>query len=144
MKKIILDVYNFAGDVRVMAHFLLKIEELSKFIPVKAIVDTGSPVTLIGPLDTARIRISPLQLKNLVGKHKPINIGGGKMMAKIIEKAKLRFSEGFECEMPVDFPIKYAENPNQPSLLGVDFLIKTKAKLIFNPHKKEAYLEIED
>jgi len=144
MKKIPLTVYEFAGDLRVMAHFLLRIEELSRFIPVKAIVDTGSPVTLIGPLDTARIRISSLQLKRLIGKNKPVNIGGGKIMTKMIEKAKLSFSEGFECEMPVDFPIQYSENPNQPSLLGVDFLIKTKAKLIFNPSKKEAYLEIEE
>jgi len=46
--------------------------------------------------------------------------------------------------MPVEFPIKDDENSFQPSLLGVDFLLKTKSKLVFNPSLKEAYLEMED
>ena len=45
MQKIPLDVYDFAGSLRVMAHFWLKVEELAKSIPIRAIVDTGSPVT---------------------------------------------------------------------------------------------------
>ena len=42
------------------------------FIPVKAIVDTGSPLTLIGSLDIKRMRLSTLQLNNLA-----VNDGSG-------------------------------------------------------------------
>ena len=144
MLRIPLEVYYFAGSLRVMAHFLIKIEEFPVSIPIKAIVDTGSPVTLIGPLDTKRMRISKFRLKRLRGRNKPINIGGGQVITRILDKSKLRFSNGFEIEMPIDFPIKGEENPLQPSLLGIDFLLKTKAKLFFDSHNKEAYLEIED
>jgi len=145
MKIVPLQVYHFAGDLRVMAHFLLKIEKLSKSsIPIHAIIDTGSPITLIGHLDTKRMRISKIQLNRLEGRNKPVNIGGGQIHTKIIDDSKLRFLDNFEVEMPVEFPIKGEENPLQPSLLGVDFLLKTKSKLVFNPSKKEAYLEIEE
>ena len=64
MRRIPLQVYYFAGDLRAMAHFLLKIEKLSKSsIPINAIIDTGSPITLIGPLDTKRMRISKESLQ---------------------------------------------------------------------------------
>ena len=46
--------------------------------------------------------------------------------------------------MPVDFPIQGEQNPFQPSLLGVDFLLNAKAKLFFNPSNREAYFEIEE
>ena len=143
MKRIPLDVYNFAGDLRVMAHFLLKIEEISRSIPVRAIVDTGSPITLIGTLDTKRMRISKLQLNRLDGRHKPINIGGGKILTKTIDNSKIKFRNNIEIDAPVEFPIKDDESPSQPSLLGVDFLLKSKSKLVFNPDKREAYLELE-
>lgn len=45
--------------------------------------------------------------------------------------------------MPIEFPISGGENPSQPSLLGVDFMLKTKAKLVFDPSKREAYFEID-
>jgi len=128
-----------------MAHFLLKIEKLSKSsIPINAIIDTGSPITLIGPLDTKRMRISKIQLNNLEGRNKPVNIGGGQIQTRIIENSRLRFMEDLEVDMPVEFPITGEANPIQPSLLGVDFLLKTKSTLVFNPTKKEAYLELEE
>lgn len=143
MKRISLEVYNFSDDLRIMAHFLLKVEGFPMHIPIRAIVDTGSPITLIGPLDTKRVRLSKIQLNKLVGKNKPVNIGGGKILTRIAEKSKLKFAEGSEFEMPVEFPIKDEENPNQPSLLGVDFMLKTGAKLFFDPANKEAYFEID-
>ena len=143
MKKIPLEVYNFAGSLRIMTHFLLKIDGLQHSIPINAIVDTGSPVTLIGPLDTKRMRLSKLQLEKLQGRNKPVNIGGGQIVTKILEGSKLRFNNIFEVEMPVDFPIKGEENPFQPSLLGIDFMLKTKARLFFDPTNKNAYFEIE-
>jgi len=144
MKRIPLEVYNFSDDLRIMAHFLLKIEGFPRHIPIRAIVDTGSPITLIGTLDTKRIRFSKIQLKKLVGKNKPVNIGGGKIFTKILENSKLKFSDGFEFEMPVEFPVNGQENPFQPSLIGVDFMIKSGSKLVFDPSKKLAYFEIDD
>lgn len=143
MKKIPLEVYPFAGSLRIMAHFILRNEELGLFLPVKAIVDTGSPITLIGSLDLQRMRLSKIQLQKLIGKLKPINVGGGKVYTKILEEANLTFGDGSKFESPVEFPINGEEN-SQPSLLGVDFMLKTKAKLVFDPSKKEAYFEMEN
>ena len=143
MKKIPLEVYHFADSLRIMAHFLLRCEDPHIFTPIKAIVDTGSPITIIGPLDIKRMRLSKIQLQKLQGRDKSINIGGGKVFTKVLENARLRFGENLEIEMPIDFPIKNEEKSIQPTLLGVDFMLKTKAKLIFDPTNKEAYFEIE-
>jgi len=143
--KIPLQVYPYAGeDLRVMAHFLLKLPNFPIHLPIRAIVDTGSPITLIGSLDTKRMRISTIQLSKLKGRNKPVNIGGGQLLTRVVEKSKLKFGDNFEIDMPVDFPIKDEKNPSQPSLLGVDFMLKTGAKLFFDPSKKEAYFEIKD
>jgi hypothetical protein len=144
MKRIPLEVYNYAGSLRIISHFLLRIDELSKSFPVRAIVDTGSPITLIGPLDTKRMRLSKIQINKLIGRHKTVNIGGGKIITKILDNSKLRFGVNFEVEMPVDFPISGDENPSQPSLLGVDFMLTTKAKLFFDADKRESYFEINE
>ncbi len=142
MQRIPLEVYNFAGGLRVMAHFILRIEGLP-MLPIRAIVDTGSPVTLIGTLDSKKMRLSKIQLDKLQGRNKPVNIGGGQVTTKVLEGSKIRFANSFEIEMPVEFPIGGNDNPSQPSLLGVDFMLATKAKLCFDPHKKEAYFEID-
>jgi hypothetical protein len=142
MKKIPLEVGYFADSLRVVAHFLLRSDEPHIFMPIRAIVDTGSPITLIGPLDIKRMRISKIQLQKLEGRNKPINIGGGQIITKVLEKAKLKFGDDLDIEMPIDFPI--SGKSLQPSLLGVDFMLKTRAKLIFDPNNREAYFEIED
>ena len=144
MRKISLQVYDFANGLRIMAHFWLRIEELNRSIPIRAIVDTGSPITLIGTIDITKMRISSLKLKNLEGRNKPVNIGGGQITTKIFEGTKLNFGGNFEINMPVNFPINGNNNPFQPSLLGIDFLLKSNATLYFNASKKEAYLEIAD
>jgi hypothetical protein len=143
MKKISLEVYHFAGSLRIIATFLLRVEDPIKvFLPIKAIVDTGSPITLISSTDLQRMRISKLQLQNIPVKNNPVNIGGGQIFTKEIEKTKIKFGNDIEVEMPINFPVK--GEGSQPSLLGIDFMLKTKSKLIFNPSKKEAYFEIED
>jgi hypothetical protein len=81
--RIPLQVYHFAGSLRVMAYFLLRIEGLP-LLPIRAIVDTGSPITLIGPLDTKRMRLSKIRLERLPGRNKPVNIGGGQVITRIL------------------------------------------------------------
>ena len=145
MKRIPLQVYDYAGGLRVVAQFILRSKELNLFMPIQAIVDTGSPVTMMGNLDLTRARLSKVQLRKLIGENKPVNIGGGKVITRVLENANIKFSNGnLEIEMPVQFPISGEERNNQPSLLGVDFMLKTKSKLVFNPSEKEAYFEIED
>ena len=67
----------------------------------------------------------------------------GQIMTRKIENAKVTFGNGFKTEIPVDFPINSGEG-SQPSLIGVDFMLKTGAKLFFDPTNKEAYSEIEN
>lgn len=142
MKKINLAVYNFAGSLRIMMHFLLKVDKPHIFAPIKAILDTGSPTTLISPADMEKMRISKLQIKKMEGRKKQSKIGGGQIYTKIIENAKISL-ENFEIEMPVEFPVEN-EDSSIPSLIGIDFLIKTKAKLFFDPTNKKAHLEINE
>lgn len=77
MRKIPLEVCNFAGSLRIMTHFLLRSDNSHIFASIRAIVDTGSPMTLIGYLDIKRVRLSKIQLQKLEGKNRPVNIGGG-------------------------------------------------------------------
>jgi len=86
MKRVPLEVYHFADNIRIMAHFLLRCEEPKIFMPIRAIVDTGSPMTIIGPADIKRMRLSKIQLNKLEGRHKPINIGGGKYLREFLRK----------------------------------------------------------
>ena len=109
MKKIPLEVYYFADNLRIMAHFLLRCENPHIFMPIEAIVDTGSPITIIGPSDIKRMRLSKIQLNKLEGRHKPINIGGGQIFTKVLEKTKLKFGDVLDIEMPVNFPISGGE-----------------------------------
>jgi len=127
-----------------MGHFLLKCENPHIFGPVKAIVDTGSPTTLIGPLDLARMRISKVQLNRLNGRKDPLNYGGGEAKGKILEDAELIFGEHLKVKMPVKVIVESENETSQPSLIGVDFMLKHNCKLHFNPAKKEAYFEVED
>ena len=133
--KIPLEVYEYAGSLRVMAHIFLKVENPIKiFLPMKAIVDTGSPKNLVGPADLGRMRISKIQLQKLQGRNNPVNIGGGQIITRKIENAKVIFRNGFKADIPVDFPVNDEES-SQPSLIGVDFMLKTKAKLFLDKRK---------
>jgi hypothetical protein len=145
MKRIPLSVeYSSDNSLRIIAQFLLMLDEPHIFATISAFVDTGSPITLIGSLDLKRMRLSKIQLQKIGGRNKPVNIGGGKITTRIAEKTKLKFGNALEIEMPVEFPIEFEKESTQPSLLGVDFMLHTKSKLIFDPTKKEAYFEIED
>ncbi len=67
--KIPLEVYFFAGGLRAMARFLIKSDNPHMFGSIEAIVDTGSPTTILGTPDLKRMRVSKLHLKNLDRKN---------------------------------------------------------------------------
>ena len=112
-------------------------------MPIKAIIDTGSPTTLIGLADMRRMRLSSIQTRKIEGKRGEVNIGGGKVETIKLMDMGLRIGNYIKTTLDVQFPLR-GKDANQPSLLGVDFLKKIKAKFSFDPTRKEAYLEIED
>jgi len=126
-----------------MLNVILSLKDPKIFLPVKGIIDTGSPTTLVGIKDMIRMRLSKLQIKKIESRKEEVNVGGGTVETIKLENMKIRIGDYLETELNIKFPIK-GENEKQPTLLGVDFLEKRRAKFYFNPSKKEAYLEIDD
>ena len=142
MKMIIpLKVYFFAGGLRAIVRFFIQSKDPHIYGFVEAIVDTGSPTTILGVSDVKRMRVSKVQLKKLESKKESIACGGSLIKTKNLQEAKLRIGQSLECIMPVQIPVDEIQGSSQPTILGVDFLIKNKLKLIFDPNKKEAYFE---
>jgi len=141
-----LQVYWFAGGLRIVAHFLIQCDEPHIFGSVKAVVDTGSPTTIIGTADMNRMRVSKIQLRNLQTRRNPVAIGGGNLQTKIVKNAKITFGGEFESA-PIDVCIpSYSDEGGscQVTILGVDFMQENKLTLFFDPINKEAYFETLD
>jgi len=136
-----LQVHLFAGGLRAMTRFLLISKEPHIFGSIEAIVDTGSPTTVLGSPDLKRMRVSQIQLQKLESRKEQIAYGGGLVKTKILNGAQLKFGDYFECTMPIQIPVDEIKDCNQPTILGVDFMIQNKFKLVFDPIKKEAYFE---
>ncbi|MCX6742559.1 MAG: hypothetical protein NTX24_05330 [Candidatus Pacearchaeota archaeon] len=141
MKKIPLQVYDFAGGLRAMAHLLVTSEQPHLFMPVEAIVDTGSPETILGLIDLKKMRVSSIRFKDLESKKYPICMGGGEVKTKILQEARLKFGEYFDCIMPIHIPVDEISGKAGVTILGVDFIEQNKFKLVFDPAKREAYFE---
>lgn len=139
--KIPLQVYLFAGGLRAMAHFLIRAEMPKMFGFVEAIVDTGSPSTILGFPDVRKMRVSQIQLNNLESKKEPLAFGGGQLKTKILQDAKIKFGNNFECIMPIQIPVQEITECSQPTILGVDFMERNGLKFYFDPNKREAYFE---
>jgi len=116
-----------------MVSFLLRYEDPHMFLPIQAIVDTGSPITILGIADLKRARVSFLQLKKLESRKEPIAMGGGQLNTKILRSAKLKFENLLESSLNILIPTEEVQGISPPTILGVDFLIENKLKLIFNP-----------
>lgn len=126
-----------------MLNVILRFDNPKIFLPIKAIIDTGSPTTLIGISDMRRMRLSKIQLGKIPGMFHEINIGGGKVKTIKLENMEFGIGNYLNTKLDVQFPVD-GEEKAQPSLLGVDFLEKIKANFCFNPSKKESYLEIDN
>lgn len=142
--RIPLNVYDFAGGPRAMATILIRAEKPHLFIPVEAVVDTGSPATILGTSDLRKARISIITLKNLESRKTPVHYGGGKIETKILRDARLTFGNYYDCIMPVQIPVKSDEESTQPTILGVDFMIINNFRFFFYPNKEIAYFEKDD
>ena len=107
---------------------------------IKAIIDTGSPFTILGGEDVNKMRLSQVQMKKLAGEEKEANLGGAQMKTRVLPEAEIRVS-GSVIKIPVQVPVKILAGTPPPTILGVDFLLKGKFKFYFDPNNKEAYLE---
>jgi len=142
--KIPVRVEFFAGGLRPLVTIILKSKEPHIFGFVNAIIDTGSPTTILGGADIQKMRISQIQMQKLVGCEKEVNIGGAQIKTRILPEAELSIGNKVNIKLDIQIPVKIIKGVPPPTILGVDFLLKTKSNFFFNPSKKEAYLETSD
>lgn len=139
--KIPIRVEYFAGGLRPMITCCFRSEKPHIFGFVNAIIDTGSPTTILGGVDIQRMRVSQIQMKELIGEEKEVNLGGAQMKTRILPEASIKIGSYIEIKIPVQVPVKITKGTPPPTIIGVDFLLVGKLKFFFNPSAKEAYLE---
>ena len=139
--KIPISVELFAGGLRPLAIFTFKSDSPHIFGFVKAVIDTGSPTTILGGSDVQRMRISQVQMQRLQGEEREVNLGGAQLKTRILPRATLSIGNKINITLPVQVPVKVLKGVPPPTIVGVDFLLAAKVKFCFDPYKKEAYLE---
>ena len=142
--KIPIRVEYFAGGLRPLATVTLRSEIPHIFGFVNAIIDTGSPTTILGCADIQRMRLSQIQMQKLIGEEKEVNLGGAQIKTKILPEAELSIGGKAKVRISIQVPVKLIKGTPPPTIIGVDFLLAGKLKFFFDPTKKEAYLETED
>jgi len=116
-------------------------------IPTNALVDTGSGRSCIAPRDIIKTRISYKTLPPATPRH--IRIGGSALPAFDLGSALLAFRDegGAKAQFEVSamnvlgIPLGKDGVEHIPTIIGNDFLEDNGFALVFNPSKKEAYLE---
>ena len=139
--KIPIKVEFFAGGLRPMIACSLRSTNPTFFGFINAIIDTGSPTTILGISDVQKMRLSQVQMKKFIGEEKEVNLGGAQMKTKILENANIRIGNSINITLPVQVPVKITKGVSPPTIIGVDFLQKANLGFFFNPNKKESYLE---
>ena len=142
--KIPVRVEFFAGGLRPLISVCIKSQTPKIFGFVNAIIDTGSPTTILGAGDIQRMRLSQIQMQKLTGAEKEVNLGGAQIKTRVLPEAELIFGGKNIKVYSVQVPTKLVRGTPPPTILGVDFLLQGKFSFFFNPDKKESYLEIED
>ena len=82
--KIPVRVEFFAGGIRPIVTLCLRSKDPSIFGFINAIIDTGSPTTIIGGADVQRLRISQIQMQKFTGEEKEVNLGGAQLKTRIL------------------------------------------------------------
>jgi hypothetical protein len=133
----------FAGGLRPMVTICIKSESPKIFGFASAVIDTGSPTTILGAGDVQRMRISQIQMQKFIGIEKEVNLGGAQIKTRMLHDAELNIG-GKSVKIPIQVPVKLLKGTPPPTILGIDFLLEGKFKFFFYPEKKEAYLETEE
>lgn len=147
--KIPLIVDELYGGLRAFKIFIIMGPHFAGSI--KFIIDSGSPDTIIGTMDASRLNIPITSLPNSDLDKQVVGLDGATIPLKLIKDAKLSCTNDSGTSVKVIQPIyvnsKYIqkirgqETQGNPSVLGVDFLLKNKFKFFFDPSSKIAYLE---
>jgi len=138
-------VKDYAGAMRIVGNLYVSSEDLRIIGIMTAIIDTGCPETIISSDDRTRIRASSIAVKRLKGEKLYITLGGSVIQVHKIDKMHVRV--GKSVTMPVYISLGIVESVSIkdegfpiPSIIGMDYLAKSKLTLVFNPSKNEAYL----
>ncbi len=142
--KIPIRVEFFAGGLRPIVTFTLRSMIPHIFGFVNAVLDTGSPTTILGSADIQRMRISQIQMQKLIGEEKEVNLGGAQIKTRILPEAQISIAGKINVKIPVQVPVKIIKGIPPPTIVGVDFLLVGKLKFFFDPARREAYLETSD
>ena len=134
----------FAGGLRPVATVTLRSTEPHIFGFITAIIDTGSPTTILGSADVQRMRISQIQMQKLTGTEKEVNLGGAQLKTRLLPEAELSIDNKIKVKIPVQVPVKLIKGVPPPTIIGIDFLTEGKLRFSFDPCAKEAYLETPD
>ncbi len=141
--RIPIKVEFFAGGLRPMVALILRSKTPHIFGFINAIVDTGSPSTILGSADVQKMRISQIQMQKLIGAEKEVNLGGAQMKTRSLPEAELSLKDKV-IKIPVQVPVKIIKGVPPPTIIGVDFLLEGKLKFFFDPSSREAYFETSD
>lgn len=122
------------------------------FGAIEAIVDTGSPETIISEADAIRLNIPISRLKFASHSY---GIGGSPIAKYELRNVTLSFRTDENKAETIKLDKVYVSRRTSkdarttdialgvPSIIGNDFLLKQKFVLYFNPNKNVAYLERE-
>ena len=142
--KIPVRVDFFAGGLRPILSFAIKSEEPKMFCFINAVIDTGSPTTILSLNDVKKMRVSEIQMQKLTGPHKKVNIGGAQMETRLLPEAELNIS-GKKIKLSlVQVPVIITKGDAPPTILGIDFLLAGKFKFFFDVNNLISYLETDD
>jgi hypothetical protein len=116
-------------------------------MPANALVDTGSGSTTIAPRDIMKTRIPYNALRPASPRH--IRIGGFILPVLNLGGAALIFRDEIGENVSIETPAinvigtspKGEGVEHIPTIIGTDFLEDNEFALLFNPSKREAYLE---
>jgi hypothetical protein len=117
---------------------------------IEALVDTGSPFTVLSPTDALRLKLPITTMRT----GSPVSLAGFRFLNHPLEKANLNFKKEdgqyYQVEMKIGVlvPTKTDKAALEavkhiPSLIGNDFLEDHKLSLVFNPSAKVAFLNSE-
>ena len=114
-------------------------------IPVRFIVDTGSPVTFVDEFVSSKIRI---YANNLPLDHSAL-MGGSKIAMHSAGSVEMSFINQENSLTRMEMPLLVAKTEwtrkgkiySGTSIIGLDFFVKNKARLFMDPYNKIAYIE---
>ncbi|MGB2729059.1 MAG: hypothetical protein WBD09_11455 [Halobacteriota archaeon] len=138
----------YPGEERLFAYVPVTIRAPRIYGQINALVDTGSPRTVIAPKDAVKLKVPFKILPRSAPKD--LRIGGVTLPAYSLKGILLGVIDENRTMKRIDMPmINVLNRPQQykgeinhiPSILGTDFLEDNKLALYFDPYNKIAYLE---